>query len=106
MVYTYNDTAQPQRWESVPRRPGGSISEQVLVCQVDHFSLYSTAADLGAGNGSGATTGGGGGGGCFIGSAEAPAAAGLLGRESIDLFDLFGLFVLFGLIGLIAAVKL
>jgi hypothetical protein len=99
-VYTYNETTQ--RWESVPVDQVDD-QEKVLVCQVDHFSLYSTAADLGAGNGSGATTGGGGSGGCFIGSAEAPAAAGLLGRESIDLFGLFGLF---GLIGLIAAVKL
>ncbi len=70
-VYTYNESAQG--WEPVPVHQVDH-QEKVLVCQVDHFSLYSTAVDTGGGTPGTGSSGGGGGGGCFIGAAGSPMA--------------------------------
>jgi hypothetical protein len=61
-VYTYNKTEG--RWDSVPVVEVDQTN-QILVCMVDHFSLYASVVDTGSGNG-----GSSGGGGCFIQSAD------------------------------------
>ena len=80
-VYTYDEASQ--QWESIPIDEVDEMAK-LLICEVDHFSLYLPAAgDVGTVSPSGenepsASDGGGGGGGCFIGAAGAPmAGAGL-----------------------------
>jgi hypothetical protein len=64
-VFTYHP--QTQTWEEVPVS-GVLKAYNLLLCQVEHFSMYTTVAP--ASSGGGGTTsgggGGGGGGGCFI----------------------------------------
>jgi hypothetical protein len=64
-VFTYHP--QTQTWEEVPVA-GVLKAYNLLLCQVGHFSMYTTAATAapGSSGGGGTTSGGGGGGGCFI----------------------------------------
>lgn len=77
-VYTYNEA--DRQWEMIAVDEVDE-EEKLLICEVDHFSLYSSAASADGNSNPGngdpdASSGGGGGGGCFIGAAGAPIAAG------------------------------
>lgn len=67
-VLTFDTT--DNAWVNVPVSSVDQ-DERVLLCLVDHFSLYATGAATGtsAAGPSGATGGGGGGGGCFVATA-------------------------------------
>ena len=75
-VYTYNETENV--WEQIPVSEVDE-EEKLLICEVDHFSMYSSATSA-DGNSSAATDGnsggGGGGGGCFVNTAGSRAREG------------------------------
>ena len=68
-VYTHTHSEAACRWEEIQILAVDS-EEKVLICEVEHFSLYSTAADSGKAGETDPVSEGGGGGGCFIGAAE------------------------------------
>ncbi|BBO68367.1 hypothetical protein DSCA_22970 [Desulfosarcina alkanivorans] len=70
-VYTYDETEN--HWVEIPIA-SVDTANQVLVCQLEHFSLYAVGA-AGSPSIDASGSGGGGGGGCFISAIAGPATA-------------------------------
>lgn len=73
-IYTYNQTTLT--WELVPIT-SVDIQNQLLISEVDHFSMFVSAKSTGGGPGGSAPQGdGGGGGACFIAAASQTVVSG------------------------------
>jgi hypothetical protein len=75
-VVTYNNDIQA--WEVI-QVVEVDLEEKLLICEVDHFSLYAAATGEGTSEPA-SSSGGGGGGGCFIGAAGSALSSNVLGK--------------------------